>query len=313
VGAPPDRGEVSPVEVAMRAVAAAAILIGGLVHLDLYFRYGYRDFPNDNLGRSFLLNGFASVVVAAALLLRRDAIIRILGIVLVVGTLGAFFMSRNLDNGIFGFTEKGWEPSPQAALAFIAEIVALVVLVASFVPALQWRQQAVVNTAVGATLALIVVAIGIAAPAVWARTDDTTTASDTTYAASTTVDPPATSTTVDPPATSTGATTTAGAATTAAGATTAPATTAAAAGAGQAVTIKGFAFDPADLQVKVGDSVTWTNEDGATHDVSADDGSFASGDLDKGAAFSQTFTTAGSFSYICSIHPRMKATVTVTG
>ncbi len=73
------------------------------------------------------------MIVAAALLLRRDAIVRIIGIVLVAGTLGAFFMSRNLDNGIFGFTEKGCEPSPQAALAFIAEIVALVVLAASFV------------------------------------------------------------------------------------------------------------------------------------------------------------------------------------
>ena len=149
----------------MRVVAAAAILIGGLVHLDLYFRYGYRDFPNDNLGRSFLLNGFASVIVAAALLVRRDMIIRVIGIALAAGTLGAFFMSRTLDGGIFDFTEKGWEPSPQAVLAFIAEIVALLVLAASFVPALQWRQQAVVNTAVGATLALIIVAIGIAAPA----------------------------------------------------------------------------------------------------------------------------------------------------
>src|SRR5580765_4521432 len=148
VSPPPEPAAVSPVEVVTRVVAAGAILIGGLVHLDLYFRYGYRDFPNENLGRSFLLNGFASVIVAAALLVRRDMIIRVIGIALAAGTLGAFFMSRTLDGGIFGFTEKGWEPSPQAVLAFIAEIVALLVLAASFVPALQWRQQAVVNTAV---------------------------------------------------------------------------------------------------------------------------------------------------------------------
>ena len=67
------------------------------------------------------------------------------------------------------------------------------------------------------------------------------------------------------------------------------------------------------MQVKVGDTVTWTNEDGVTHDATADDGSFASGDLDKGKTFSQTFTTAGTFAYTCTIHPRMKASVTVTG
>src|SRR4051794_16311672 len=177
VEAPPERGEVSPVEVVMRVVAASALLVGGLVHLDLYFRYGYRDFPNENLGRSFVANGIASVVVAAALLVRRDMIIRIIGIAIAAATLGAFFMSRNLDNGIFGFTEKGWDPSPHAALSLTAEIVAVVVLAASFVPALQWRQQAVVNTAVGATLAVIVLVVGVALPAVWARTDDTTTSS----------------------------------------------------------------------------------------------------------------------------------------
>jgi plastocyanin len=281
----------------MRVVAAAAILVFGLVHLDLYFRYGYRDFPNANLGRSFVANGIASVIVAAALLLRRDAIIRLIGIALAAGTLIAFFMSRNLDKGIFGFTEKGWQPSPQATIAFVAEVVTIVVLAASFVPALRWRQQAVVNVAVAGVLALIVVAIGIAAPAVWAH-DSTSTASssDTTYASATT-----TATTGGPTATG-------------AGGTAAPASTGAATAAGEpAVTIKGFAFNPADVTVKVGTKVTWTNEDGATHTVTASDGSFTSDDLDRGATFSHTFDTAGSFAYICSIHTGMKGVVTVTG
>jgi plastocyanin len=284
--------EVSPAEVAMRVIAAAAILVGGLVHLDLYFRYGYRDFPNANLGRSFVANGIASVIVAAALLLRREAIIRLIGIVLAAGTLVAFFMSRHLDKGIFGFTEKGWEPSPQATIAFVAEVVAIVVLAASFVPALRWRQQAVVNVAVAGALALIVVAIGIAAPAVWAH-DSTSTASssDTTYASATT----------GPPASE-------------AGGTAAPATTGGAAPSGApAVTIKGFAFNPADVTVKAGDTVTWTNADGTAHTVTASDASFTSDDLDRGATFSHTFATAGSFAYICSIHTGMKGIVTVTG
>ncbi|RPI09295.1 MAG: hypothetical protein EHM63_04945, partial [Actinobacteria bacterium] len=54
----------------LRYLGAVLLLIGGLVHLQLYFD-GYRDFPNENLGRSFLLNAVASVVVASLLFLRR--------------------------------------------------------------------------------------------------------------------------------------------------------------------------------------------------------------------------------------------------
>jgi len=283
----------------MRVVAAAALLAGGLVHLDLYFRYGYRDFPDANLGRSFLANGIASVVVAAVLLLRRDAIVRLAGIAISAGTLIAFFLSRNTDKGIFGFTEKGFVPSPQAAIAFIAEVVALVILLASFVPALRWRHQAVVNMAVGGALALIVVAVGIAAPVVWANDSSSTSSPNTTY-------PAATSTVVpDAPAT-----TTPGAPATMAAA---GDTTAAPSASTTAVTIKGFAFGPKAATVTVGETITWTNEDGTDHTVSAADGSFNSGDLGEGATFSQTFSAAGTFDYICDIHPGMKASVTVTG
>jgi plastocyanin len=282
---------VAPLEVVMRVVVAAALLAGGLVHLDLYFRYGYRDFPDANLGRSFLANGIASVVVAAVVLLRRDAIVRLAGIAISAGTLIAFFLSRNTDQGIFGFTEKGFVPSPQAAIAFIAEIVALVILVASFVPALRWRHQAVVNMAVGGALALIVVALGIAAPVVWANDSTATSSPNTTYpSATTTVVPGAPATT-----TATGDTDAAPDASTA------------------AVTIKGFAFDPQAATVTVGETITWTNEDGTDHTVSAADGSFDSGDLGQGATFSQTFSAAGTFDYVCDIHPGMKASVTVTG
>ena len=79
------------------------------------------------------------------------------------------------------------------------------------------------------------------------------------------------------------------------------------------MTIKGFAFDPKAATVKVGETVTWTNEDGTDHTVTSSDGSFASEDLGQGATFSQTFNTAGTFDYICGIHPAMKATVIVTG
>jgi plastocyanin len=78
-----------------------------------------------------------------------------------------------------------------------------------------------------------------------------------------------------------------------------------------AVTISGFAFDPASVEVSAGTTVTWTNVDGTQHTVTAGDGSFDSGALGEGETFSQTFDTTGTFTYACSFHPTMTATITV--
>jgi plastocyanin len=80
-----------------------------------------------------------------------------------------------------------------------------------------------------------------------------------------------------------------------------------------AVRIADFAFTPDSRSAKVGDSVKWTNEDGATHRVTADDGAFDSGNLAAGKAFSFTFDKAGTFAYHCNVHQSMKGTVTVSG
>jgi amicyanin len=77
------------------------------------------------------------------------------------------------------------------------------------------------------------------------------------------------------------------------------------------VTIKDFEFTPATVTIKVGGTVTWTNNGPTTHSVTADDGSFDSGNLSQGKTFSHTFQTAGTFSYHCSPHPFMKANVVV--
>ncbi|MEZ0358819.1 cupredoxin family copper-binding protein [Mycobacterium sp. SA01] len=82
--------------------------------------------------------------------------------------------------------------------------------------------------------------------------------------------------------------------------------------AGTAVNITNFAFTPATLTVKVGDTVTWTNKDEEPHTVVANDGSFHSPGLDANATYSFTFTKAGSVDYICSIHPFMHGTVVVS-
>jgi plastocyanin len=80
---------------------------------------------------------------------------------------------------------------------------------------------------------------------------------------------------------------------------------------GDAVSIAGFSFKPGAITVAVGTTVTWTNDDSTGHTVTADDGSFDSRSLAKGATFTQTFTTAGTFAYHCSIHSSMTGTVTV--
>src|SRR3954470_18331289 len=103
-----------------RVLAAVLILVGGYIHLKLYFD-SYRDVPDANLGRSFLLNAAAALVVAVALVVWRNVLVLVAGLVLVNGTLLAFGLSRT-NRGIFGFTESGFQPSPEATIAVIVEI-----------------------------------------------------------------------------------------------------------------------------------------------------------------------------------------------
>jgi plastocyanin len=77
------------------------------------------------------------------------------------------------------------------------------------------------------------------------------------------------------------------------------------------VDIKGFAFTPKDATVKVGTKITWTNNDSAEHNVVADDGTFKSPDLEQGDTYEYTADKAGTFSYVCTYHAQMKATLTV--
>jgi plastocyanin len=78
-----------------------------------------------------------------------------------------------------------------------------------------------------------------------------------------------------------------------------------------AVAIVDVSFQPASIDVAAGTTVTWTNDDGFGHTVTATDGAFNSGVLDGGASFSQIFSEPGTFEYFCAIHPSMTGTVTV--
>lgn len=81
---------------------------------------------------------------------------------------------------------------------------------------------------------------------------------------------------------------------------------------GTAIDIKNFAFSPANLTVRVGTTVTWTNRDSDAHTVVSSNGPLHSPTLDTGDTYRYTFTKAGTYSYLCSIHPFMLATVQVT-
>jgi plastocyanin len=71
-------------------------------------------------------------------------------------------------------------------------------------------------------------------------------------------------------------------------------------------------FSPNPVEVKVGETVTWINDDSGRHTVSSKDGIFDSGMMGKGQSFSFTFDKAGEYSYYCEAHPSMVGTVVVT-
>ncbi len=78
------------------------------------------------------------------------------------------------------------------------------------------------------------------------------------------------------------------------------------------VVIDNFSFSPKTFTVPAGGAVTWTNHDNVPHVVtSADDEFKKSPVLKTGQRFSNTFATAGTYSYFCSIHPRMTGKIIV--
>ena len=78
------------------------------------------------------------------------------------------------------------------------------------------------------------------------------------------------------------------------------------------VTMPGQLFAPGRTDALVGESVTWRNTDHATHTITAEDGSFDSGDLAPGATFTQTFAKPGTYRFYCRIHRFMRGTVVVS-
>jgi plastocyanin len=76
------------------------------------------------------------------------------------------------------------------------------------------------------------------------------------------------------------------------------------------VTISNFAFVPAVITVRKGETIVWTNKDSTSHTVTG--GDLLSNPLGQGETYSFAYDKTGTFAYHCSIHPSMKGTVIVT-
>jgi plastocyanin len=77
------------------------------------------------------------------------------------------------------------------------------------------------------------------------------------------------------------------------------------------VKIDNFSFTPPTLTVPTGTKVTWVNADDIPHTVVADDQGFKSKALDTDEVFTYTFDKPGTYSYFCSLHPKMTAKIVV--
>ena len=108
-------------DVALRLGIAVALAVSGVSHAYLYI-HGYRHIPN--IGPAFLLQASVSCAVAVLIVVGGPGWLRWAAAALSAGSLGAFALSRTV--GLLGFTERGWQPAPHAAISVIAEVLAVV-------------------------------------------------------------------------------------------------------------------------------------------------------------------------------------------
>jgi plastocyanin len=81
--------------------------------------------------------------------------------------------------------------------------------------------------------------------------------------------------------------------------------------AGPLIRIFNLTYEPATVEVPVGSTVTWTNDDRVPHTATGADGAFDTTTIDPGATSEITFDTPGTFDYVCAFHPGMAGTIVV--
>ena len=97
---------------------AAALAVSGISHAYLYI-HGYQHIPT--IGAAFILQASVSFAVAALILIGGPGWLRWAAAMVAGGALVAFVLSRTV--GLFGFSERGWQPSPHAAVSVVAELL----------------------------------------------------------------------------------------------------------------------------------------------------------------------------------------------
>jgi hypothetical protein len=110
-----------PTDIALRLGIAAALAVSGVGHAYLYI-HGYRHIPN--IGPAFLLQASVSCAVAVLIVVGGPAWLRWAAAAMAAGSLVAFALSRTV--GVLGFTERGWQPAPHAAISAVAEVLTVV-------------------------------------------------------------------------------------------------------------------------------------------------------------------------------------------
>jgi hypothetical protein len=118
----------------LRLGVVVTVAASGYVHADLYI-HGYRFLST--IGPMFLLQAAVSFALAALLLFAGPLILQVGAAGTALGALGGFVLSRTV--GVAGFTERGFQPSPDALLSVLAEIATLGLLAALWIHLLRRR------------------------------------------------------------------------------------------------------------------------------------------------------------------------------
>jgi hypothetical protein len=102
----------------LRITLAAAMVVSGISHAYLYI-HGYQHIPT--IGVAFVLQASVSLAVAALILIGGPGWFVWAAAMVAGGALAAFALSRTV--GLLGFSERGWQPSPHAAVSVVAELL----------------------------------------------------------------------------------------------------------------------------------------------------------------------------------------------
>jgi hypothetical protein len=126
-----------PARLALRIAISSTLAVSGVIHAYLYVN-SYRFIPT--VGAGFLLQASIFCALAVLILVGAPRWFDWIAAILSAGALIAFALSRTV--GLFGFTERGWQPYPEAALAVIAEVLTVVLVAAAFLPSFTYRARA---------------------------------------------------------------------------------------------------------------------------------------------------------------------------